>query len=82
MRSRVTEHHRIGKPRPESVVVPRHDARDSALLVIVWRDGLMNVAGFSVTLVKESIGAMSVGVDIAYAINVTMRYRQKLTRST
>jgi predicted RND superfamily exporter protein len=40
------------------------------------------VAGFSVNLVTGTIGAISVGVGIAYAIYVTMRYRQELTRST
>ena len=52
------------------------------LLVIVWLYGFMNVAGFSVNLVTGTIGAISVGVGIAYAIHVTMRYRQELTRST
>jgi len=48
------------------------------LLVIAWLYGFMNIAGFSVNLVTGTIGAISVGVGIAYAIHVTMRYRQEL----
>ncbi|MCC5947148.1 MAG: MMPL family transporter [Nitriliruptoraceae bacterium] len=48
------------------------------LLVIAWLYGFMNVAGFSVNLVTGTIGAISVGVGIAYAIHFTMRYRQEL----
>jgi uncharacterized protein len=52
------------------------------LLVIAWLYGFMNVAGFSVNLVTGTIGAISVGVGIAYAIHFTMRYRQELHRAT
>jgi uncharacterized protein len=51
------------------------------LLVIAWLYGFMNVAGFSVNLVTGTIGAISVGVGIAYAIHFTMRYRQELARA-
>jgi uncharacterized protein len=51
------------------------------LLVVAWLYGFMFLAGFSVNLVTATIGAISVGIGIDYAIHLTMRYREELVRT-
>jgi predicted RND superfamily exporter protein len=48
------------------------------LLVVVWLYAFMYVAGFTLNLVTATIGAISIGVGIDYAIHYTMRFREEL----
>jgi predicted RND superfamily exporter protein len=50
------------------------------LLVVVWLYAFMYVAGFTLNLVTATIGAISVGVGIDYAIHYTMRFREEVER--
>ncbi len=40
--------------------------------------GFMNLAGFSINIVTATIGAVSIGIGIDFAIHYTMRYREEL----
>lgn len=51
------------------------------LLVVIWLYAFMDVAGYSLNLVTATIGAVSIGVGIDFAIHMTMRYREELTRT-
>jgi uncharacterized protein len=51
------------------------------VLVVAWLYGFMEVAGYSINLVTATIGAISIGIGIDFAIHVTMRYREELTSS-
>ena len=50
-------------------------------LVAAWLYGLMYVFGFSLNFVSATIGAISIGVGIDYAIHMTERFREELARS-
>ena len=50
------------------------------LLVVAWLYAFMYVAGFTLNLVTATIGAISIGVGIDYAIHYTMRYREEVAR--
>jgi len=55
------------------------------LIVVAWLYAFMYVAGYSVNVVTATIGAISIGVGIDFAVHFTMRYREEcahgLTRS-
>ena len=48
------------------------------LLVVAWLYAFMAVAGFRLNLVTGTIGAISIGVGIDYAVHFTMRFREEL----
>lgn len=48
------------------------------VLVVTWLYAFMYVAGFAINLVTATIGAISIGVGIDFAIHLTMRFRQEL----
>jgi uncharacterized protein len=48
------------------------------VLVVSWLYAFMYLFGFSLNLVTATIGAVSVGVGIDYAIHFTMRFREEL----
>ena len=50
------------------------------LIVVAWLYALMYVLGFTLNIVTATIGAISIGVGIDYAIHFTMRYREELDR--
>ncbi|MDJ0960624.1 MAG: MMPL family transporter [Acidimicrobiia bacterium] len=51
------------------------------LIVVTWLYALMFAAGFAINLVTATIGAVSIGIGIDFAIHFTMRYREELDRS-
>ncbi|HDH03116.1 MAG TPA: hypothetical protein ENH15_02585, partial [Actinobacteria bacterium] len=51
------------------------------LMTVALLYAFMNVAGFSINLVTATIGAISVGIGIDFAIHFTMRYREELSRT-
>ena len=51
-------------------------------LVAVWLYGLMQVMGYNLNIVTATIGAVSIGVGIDYAIHLTERFREELARVT
>ena len=48
------------------------------VLVVAWLYAFMYFAGFTLNLVTATIGAISVGVGIDYAIHFTMRFREEV----
>lgn len=48
------------------------------LLVVAWLYGFMFLAGYGVNVVTATIGAISIGIGIDFAIHFTMRYRQEM----
>ncbi|MCY3802722.1 MAG: MMPL family transporter [Chloroflexi bacterium] len=50
------------------------------LLVVAWLYGFMYVFGYGINLVTATIGAISIGIGIDFAIHFTMRYREELFR--
>ena len=50
------------------------------LLVVAWLYGFMYVFGYGINLVTATIGAISIGIGIDFAIHFTMRYREELLR--
>jgi predicted RND superfamily exporter protein len=50
------------------------------LLVVVWLYGLMYLLGYSINVVTATIGAISIGVGIDFAVHFTMRFREELAR--
>ena len=48
------------------------------LLVVAWLYGLMAVLGYDLNVVTATIGAISIGIGIDFAIHFTMRYREEL----
>ena len=48
------------------------------LLVVAWLYAFMAVAGFRLNLVTATIGAISIGVGIDYAVHFTMRFREEI----
>jgi predicted RND superfamily exporter protein len=51
------------------------------LIVVAWLYALMYFLGFSLNIVTATIGAISIGVGIDYAIHFTMRYREEFART-
>lgn len=47
------------------------------LLVVAWLYGLMERTGFAINLVTGTIGAVSIGIGIDYAIHYIMRFREE-----
>ena len=56
-----------------AVVVP-------ILIVVTWLYAFMFVAGFAINLVTATIGAVSIGIGIDFAIHFAVRYREELSR--
>ena len=50
------------------------------LMVVAWLYALMYVAGFAINLVTATIGAVSIGIGIDFAIHFIARYREELAR--
>ena len=50
------------------------------LLVVSWLYAFMYLAGYSINVVTATIGAISIGVGIDFAVHLTMRYREELAR--
>jgi predicted RND superfamily exporter protein len=48
------------------------------LMTVALLYGFMYVAGFSINIVTATIGAVSIGIGIDFAIHYTMRYREEL----
>lgn len=48
------------------------------LMVVAWLYAFMYLAGFGVNVVTATIGAISIGIGIDFAIHFTMRYRQEV----
>ena len=49
-------------------------------LVVVWLYGIMYLFDFSLNYVTATIGAISLGVGVDFAIHMTMRFREELLR--
>ena len=50
------------------------------LLVVPWLYGLMHALGFSINLVTGTIGAISIGIGIDFAIHLVERFREERQR--
>jgi uncharacterized protein len=50
------------------------------LLVVPWLYGTMWAAGYAVNLVTGTIGAISIGIGIDFAIHLVARYREEHAR--
>ena len=50
------------------------------LLVVAWLYALMYAFGFGINLVTATIGAISIGIGVDYAIHLTMRFREEMLR--
>lgn len=50
------------------------------LLVVPWLYGLMHALGFSINLVTGTIGAISIGIGIDFAIHLVERFREERAR--
>ena len=48
------------------------------LMTVAMLYGFMYIAGFSINIVTATIGAVSIGIGIDFAIHYTMRYREEL----
>jgi len=48
------------------------------LITVAMLYGFMEVAGYSINIVTATIGAVSIGIGIDFAIHFTMRYREEL----
>jgi predicted RND superfamily exporter protein len=51
------------------------------LLVVAWLYAFMALADFNLNIATATIGAISIGVGIDYAIHFTMRFREELERT-
>lgn len=51
------------------------------LITVALLYAFMEVAGYSINIVTATIGAVSIGIGIDFAIHLTMRYREELARS-
>ena len=51
-------------------------------LVVSWLYGIMWLTGFSLNLVTATIGAVSIGVVIDFAVYLTQRFREELRASS
>ena len=52
------------------------------LMVVAWLYAFMHLAGYSVNVVTATIGAISIGVGIDFAVHFTMRFREELASCT
>ncbi|MFV1970141.1 MAG: RND family transporter [Acidimicrobiia bacterium] len=52
------------------------------LITVALLYAFMEVAGYSINIVTATIGAVSIGIGIDFAIHLTMRYREELDRSS
>jgi uncharacterized protein len=50
-------------------------------LVAAWLYGLMGLLGFDLNIVTATIGAVSIGVGVDFAIHLTERFREELGRA-
>ncbi len=50
------------------------------LMTVALLYAFMNIAGYSINIVTATIGAISIGIGIDFAIHLTMRYREELQR--
>ncbi|MEE8407030.1 MAG: MMPL family transporter [Acidimicrobiia bacterium] len=50
------------------------------LITVALLYAFMNIAGYSINIVTATIGAISIGIGIDFAIHLTMRYREELKR--
>lgn len=50
------------------------------VLVVAWLYAYMHLAGYGINVVTATIGAVSVGIGIDFAVHFTMRYREELRR--
>ncbi|MEX2619693.1 MAG: MMPL family transporter [Egibacteraceae bacterium] len=50
------------------------------LLVVAWLYAFMYAFGFTINLVTATIGAISIGIGIDFAIHITMRYREEIAQ--
>ncbi len=50
------------------------------LLVVAWLYGVMELTGFAINLVTGTIGAVSIGIGIDFAIHYIMRFREELVQ--
>jgi predicted RND superfamily exporter protein len=48
------------------------------LMTVAWLYAFMEVFGFAINVVTATIGAVSIGIGIDFAIHYTMRYREEL----
>ncbi len=48
------------------------------LMTVAWLYALMYLLGYSINMVTATIGAVSIGVGIDFAIHFTMRYREEI----
>jgi len=48
------------------------------LITVALLYGFMELAGYSINIVTATIGAVSIGIGIDFAIHFTMRYREEL----
>ena len=51
-------------------------------LVVVWLYGIMYLFDFSLNYVTATIGAISLGVGVDFAIHMTMRFREELAKQS
>ena len=51
------------------------------LIVVSWLYGFMYLFGFAINLVTATIGAVSIGIGIDFAIHFAVRYREELATS-
>ena len=51
-------------------------------LVVIWLYGIMYLFDFSLNYVTATIGAISLGVGVDFAIHMTMRFREELKSAT
>lgn len=50
------------------------------LVVVAWLYAFMHLAGYGINVVTGTIGAVSIGIGIDFAIHFIMRYREELGR--
>lgn len=50
------------------------------LVVVSWLYAFMHLAGYGINVVTATIGAVSIGIGIDFAIHFVMRYREELSR--
>ncbi len=50
------------------------------LVVVSWLYAYMHLAGYGINVVTATIGAVSIGIGIDFAIHFVMRYREELNR--
>jgi predicted RND superfamily exporter protein len=51
------------------------------LVVVAWLYAFMSLMGYGVNVVTATIGAISIGIGIDFAVHLTMRFREELART-